>query len=96
MTKNTAHLINRLLLLAVIGSCLLLVGCTTPEPVSGDSLEQARTLLDRVEFDDDEYGSFEVEGTIDLNPLPFFGANVHIKLEKFKDKPIAATLTDSE
>jgi len=58
----------------------LLSGCATPE-------QNARTLLDRLEFDEGEYGSFELEGNLDLNPLPFMSSNVHLKLEKVKPEP---------
>jgi hypothetical protein len=68
------------LVLILIGTAFMLNGCATPE-------QDARTLLDRVEFEGDEYGSFEVEGNMDLGGIPFFGAQVHIKLEKIKDKP---------
>lgn len=67
----------------IIISLLAFTGCAT------DPTTQARTLLDRLEFDEDEYGSFELEGTVDLNPLPVFSTNVHMKLEKHKDKPAA-------
>lgn len=60
----------------------LLTGCAT-------DAQNARTLLDRLEFDEGEYGTFELEGTIDLNPLPMFSSNVHMKLEKVKPEPVA-------
>jgi len=63
--------------LASILLITLCSGCTTPE-------QNARTLLDRLEFGEGEYGSFELEGQIDLNPLPFFSSSVHVKLEKIK------------
>lgn len=66
-----------ILLLTLFG----LNGCTTPE-------QNARSLMDRAEFEGDEYGSFVIEGMIDLNPIPLVSANVHVRLEKFKDKPI--------
>lgn len=59
---------------------LLLTGCAS-------STDSARSLLDRLEFEEDEYGSFELEGTVDLNPIPMMTTNVHMKLEKHKDKP---------
>ena len=71
-------------LLSLIG-VLALATCTGC--ASMNEGEQARSLLDRVEFDEDEYGTFELEGNIDLNPIPLFSTNVHIKLEKTKDKP---------
>lgn len=64
------------LMLSILG----MTGCASPQ-------DNARTLLDRVEFEADEYGSFEVEGNIDLSSVPFISATVHVRLEKFKDKP---------
>jgi len=61
---------------------IVLSGCTALDPEAN-----ARSLLDRLEFDDDEYGHFSLVGDLDLNPLPFFTTNVHMELEKTKDKP---------
>ncbi len=61
---------------------LILTGCATPT-------DQARSLLDRLEFDEGEYGTFEPEGNVDLNPLPLFSSNIHMKLEKVKPAPSA-------
>tara|TARA_R110000803_G_scaffold166755_3_gene230027 strand:- start:3724 stop:4011 length:288 start_codon:yes stop_codon:yes gene_type:complete len=70
-----------LLLVLLIIIATAVTGCATPG-------EDARTLMDRLEFDDDEYGSFELEGTVDVNPVPFFSTNMHLKLVKNKDKPV--------
>lgn len=59
---------------------LLLTGC-----VSAD--DQAKSLLQTLEFGPDEYGHFKIVGDIDLNPFPFFATTVHIELEKIKDAP---------
>lgn len=67
-------------LIVLLAAVLWLTGCSTP-------VDGARTLLDRLEFDEGEYGIFEMEGTVDLNPLPMFSTNVHLRLEKIKDKP---------
>lgn len=69
-------------LLGILIACaLLLTGCATPT-------ENARSLLDRLEFEEGEYGTFELEGSIDLNPIPLFSTTVHMKLEKIKPQPI--------
>lgn len=60
----------------------LLTGCAT-------DVQNARTLLDRLEFDENEYGTFDLEGTLDLNPWPFLSTNVHMKLEKVKPEPVS-------
>jgi len=69
-----------LLTLICIAVLFVVTGCATPE-------QNARSLLDRLEFEGDEYGSFKLTGDLDLNPLPFFTTNVHMDLEKIKDKP---------
>ena len=77
MNAKLPRYMTALYTLALIGAILLVSGCATPQ-------ENARTMLDRMEFDENEYGTFELEGTIDLNSLPFVQANVHVKLEKIK------------
>ncbi len=66
--------------LIALAALLILTGCATPT-------DQARSLLDRLEFDEGEYGTFELEGNVDLNPLPLFSTNIHMKLEKTKPAP---------
>lgn len=73
------------LCLVLVATALMLNGCASPT-------DEARSILDRLEFEKDEYGSFELEGTLDLNPLPMFNTNVHMKLEKVKDKPAPSPL----
>ena len=68
----------------ILIALVLMTGCTS-------TATDARSLLDRLEFEEDEYGSFELEGTVDLNPIPMMTTNVHMKLEKHKDKPSGAT-----
>lgn len=59
----------------------LLSGCTT----QGDD---ARSLLDRLEFDKGECGTFELTGNVDVGPpIPGFGSTLHAKLEKQKPCP---------
>ncbi len=45
---------------------------------------QAKSLLDRLEFEDDEIGCFRLSGQIDLNPIPFMTSNVTMDLRKSK------------
>ena len=47
----------------------------------------ARSLFDRLEFGPDECGSFEMNGTVDVNPIPLFSTNLHVELEKQKVCP---------
>ena len=58
----------------------LMTGCTS----SGNN---ARSLCDRLEFGPDECGSFEMNGTVDVNPIPLFSTNLHVELEKQKVCP---------
>lgn len=46
--------------------------------------ENARSLLDRLEWDEDEVGCMELRGTVDLNPLPLFATNVSLIVKKQK------------
>ncbi len=68
--------------IAICMVALMLVGCQTPQ-------QNARSLMDRLEFDESEYGTFELEGNLDLNPIPFMTSNIHLKLEKVKPQPNA-------
>ena len=45
---------------------------------------QAKSLLDRLEFAEDEVGCFRLSGQIDLNPIPFMTSNVTMDLRKSK------------
>lgn len=62
--------------------CLvLLTGCQSTD-------QNARTLLDRIEFGEDEIGCVDLRATIDLNPLPMFTSNASLILKKTKgDNP---------
>jgi len=80
MQNSLPRYMTALYALSLLGAILLVSGCATPE-------QNARSMMDRMEFDENEYGTFELEGTIDLNSLPFVQANVHVKLEKIKPEP---------
>ena len=58
---------------------LALTSCASQNPDV-----QARTLLDRLEFGDDEEGCFRLSGQLDLNPIPFMTSNVNLNLVKKK------------
>jgi len=64
--------------LLTIPAALLMASCSSTD---------LQATLDRLEFDAEEYGTFEMEGTVDIDPSVFFRTNVHLKLEKHKDKP---------
>lgn len=70
-----------LICIAAVVLTLMLGGCATQD-------EEARSLLDRLEFDEDETGCIRLDGTIDLNPLPLFKTNANLTLKKQKgDNP---------
>ena len=56
-----------------------LVGCAGQQQE-----ENARSLFDRIEFDDDEVGCFRVAGTLDVGGNPFTSTNVAVTLVKKK------------
>lgn len=65
--------------------CLLLAGCQSMQQVDENGIPMAqRTLLDRIEFDEDESGCVEIVGEIDLNTSIFFSSTAHITLKKVK------------
>lgn len=55
----------------------LLTSCATPD-------QNARTLLDRLEFEGDEIGCVDLRATIDLNPIPMITSNASLILKKSK------------
>ena len=64
---------------------LLTIMVTLAGCVGGDA--QAKSLLQTVEFEGDEYGTLKVTGDVNLGGIPFFSTTVHIEYEKTKDKP---------
>jgi hypothetical protein len=50
-----------------------------------------RSLLDRIEFDDDEIGCAEIRGVVDVNPIPLITSNASIVVKKIKKGPIGDT-----
>lgn len=65
--------------LFIVMALLLLTNCAAISPDA-----QARSLLDRLEFEEDETGCFRLTGQIDLNPIPFMTSNVTMDLRKSK------------
>ena len=65
---------KRLILLTL---SILLVSCTSTQ-------ENAQTLLDRLEFGEDEQGCVTLEAQIDLNPLPLITSNARMVYKKVK------------
>ena len=57
----------------------MLCSCASVSPDA-----QAKSLLDRLEFAEDEVGCFRLSGQIDLNPIPFMTSNVTMDLRKSK------------
>jgi len=57
--------------------------------LSGCASSDARSLLDRIEFDDDEWGCARVQGQIKTSPLPIGGASAQITVVKKKGNPNA-------
>jgi len=54
---------------------LALTGCATPD-------QNARSLLDRLEFEEGERGCAELRASIDLNPLPLVTTAASLILKK--------------
>jgi len=58
-------------------SLLLLTSCASTQ-------DNAQSLLDRLEFGDDEFGCLTLDATIDLNPLPLITSNARMVYKKVK------------
>jgi len=46
--------------------------------------DNAQSLLDRLEFGDDEQGCVTLEGNFDINPIPLLTTNVRLVYKKVK------------
>jgi len=46
--------------------------------------DNAQSLLDRLEFGDDEQGCVTLEGNFDINPIPLITTNVRLVYKKVK------------
>lgn len=68
------------LILAVF--LLVLTSC-----VGSGQADSARTLLEVLEFEGEEYGSIIIVGDIALG-IPPFASKIHISYEKHKDPPV--------
>lgn len=48
------------------------------------SSENAKTLIDRLEFNPDESGCIDIRAQVDLNPAPIFSSNATVIYKKSK------------
>ena len=48
------------------------------------STENAKTLVDRLEFKPDESGCIDIRAQVDLNPAPIFSSNATVIYKKSK------------
>ena len=55
--------------------------------LSGCASDGGKSLLDRIEFDDDEYGCARVQGQVKMSGNPFAGADAQLLVVKKKDNP---------
>ncbi len=72
-------------------------GLGQPEPVvdaNGNVITDAdgqvvfpRTVFDRLEFEDDEWGCVDIRGQVDVNPSPLASSNATMILKKTKNGP---------
>ena len=46
-----------------------------------------KSILDRIEFDDDEYGCARIQGQVNMSVNPFAGADAQVLVIKQKDNP---------
>jgi len=56
---------------------LILTSCASTQ-------DNAQSLLDRLEFGDDEQGCVTLEGNFDINPIPLITTNVRLVYKKVK------------
>jgi len=57
--------------------CPRLLACASTD-------QNAKSLLDRLEFDDDETGCVRLTANLDLNPMPFITSNATLVYRKQK------------
>jgi uncharacterized protein YcfL len=60
----------------------MMVGCAASDGTD------AKTLLQTLEFEGEEYGSIKATGSIKVGTVPFFSSEIHIDYEKTKDAPV--------
>jgi hypothetical protein len=66
---------------------LVLVGCSTPTTGPNGEIVEARDLLDRIEFDENEYGCADIRGEVALSPIPMIGSKVNVVIKKVRPAP---------
>ena len=77
---------TRLRAMVVICALVVLSGCSTnPEQ---------KSVLDRIEFGEDEYGCARIAGTFDTSASIFASANASVSVVKKKDHPDGGTTPD--
>ena len=72
---------NKILFL-LIALSVMLGGC------ANTSDQDAKSILQTMEFEGDEYGTVKLTGEISLGAIPFFSTKVHLDYEKTKDAPL--------
>jgi hypothetical protein len=70
--------------LFLVAILFTLASCSSSNMAGMGEAAQARSFLDRLEFEEGETGCFDLRGQIDLNPLPLFSSNVTLTLKKIK------------
>jgi len=74
---------NALKCFIFICALLFLQSCTS----TADA--KAKSLIQTLEFGENEYGTFKATGKIKLGVLPFFSSELHIDYTKIKDSTAA-------
>lgn len=62
---------------------VFLTGCAL-----GGNPEDAKSFLQTLEFEGDEYGKITARGNIKIGAIPFFATEVYLDYEKIKDAPV--------
>jgi len=69
----------RMILLLILAP-VLLTACL----LGGNEEDGAQSLVDRLEFNDDEYGCVTISGDVDLGSMPFFSSKASVLYKKQK------------
>jgi hypothetical protein len=79
-TVMTLKVVIITILLAFFSSCTS----------SNNPQTDAKSFMETMEFEGDEYGEITITGDVTLgNGIPFFGTEVHLDYRKIKDAPAA-------
>ena len=68
--------------LIIIAVMALLMGCANTADTD------AKSFLETLEFEGEEYGSIHATGNIKVGGVPFFQSEIHIDYQKTKDAPV--------